>query len=76
MNLGLKVVLTLVEVKFVHKLMQVFLPFGHPMQVDTSSPQVNCTHMKFATLQLAHPFGHPSQVCMQVLVSQTYIDLH
>ena len=67
-----------------------FLPFGYPVQVDTSLLRVICNCYKNALTNDMHemygflraaswlvdPFGHSLQVCTQVLVLQTCIDLH
>ena len=63
-----------------------FLPFGHP--VHKSPSQVICCYKNALTndmcesygflrlvSRLANPSSHPSQVCMQVLVLQTCVDL-
>ena len=64
------------------------LPFGHPAQVDTSWAQVICRYKNTLTndmreiysflrlaSRLANLFGHPSQVCTQVLIFQTCVNL-
>ena len=75
----------LVELKFIHKSTHIFLPFGHPTQVDTSWSQSNLS-MKFITfcylcdkpthksvwLPIASPYTQVNWFCKLV---STCIDL-